>query len=199
MGTELELKLHLDGAQQLEAVLCWPKLDTIRVGAPYELRMETSYFDTVGGDFSARRWTVRRRLENGVSVICVKTPREKGALLRGEWETEADSLTDALPTLLEQGAPEELASLVTQELVKVCGARFLRRAQLLEPEPGVRLELAADAGVLLGGGRELPFYELELEHKAGDAEGLFRFGRTLAAEFGLSPEPKSKFARARRL
>ena len=39
-----------------------------------EITMETTYYDTPDKILSARRWTLRRRMENGVSVCTLKTP-----------------------------------------------------------------------------------------------------------------------------
>ena len=58
------------------------------------------------------------------------------------------------------------------------------------------MELALDRGVLLGGGRELPFAEVEVELKSGSDQAAEEFAHALAAEFGLSVQPKSKLARA---
>lgn len=200
MGSELEIKLHLDDEAQLLQVLAWEKLPALRQGEPYTLEMETTYYDTVLRDFSSRTWTVRRRLENGCSVICVKTPREDPtSLLRGEWEVEAPSLPEGLPQLVERGAPAELPALAAHGLIETCGARFVRRAQLLRLSGQTLCELAADAGVLLRGDRCAPFFEVELELKQGDGAELFVFGQELASRFGLHPESKSKFSRARAL
>lgn len=200
MGSELEIKLRLEDKAQLERVLAWEALAPLRVGEPYSLKMETTYFDTPAQGFSSRRWTVRRRLENGRSVFCVKTPREDPAsLLRGEWEVEADDASEALRQLAAAGAPAELPLLAKDGLTAVCGARFLRRAQLLQLEDGTRCELAADEGLLFRGEAAQPLCELELELKGGNPASLFRFGALLAETFSLTPEKRSKFARARAL
>lgn len=201
MGKELELKYHLEDEQQLEAVLSWQLLGVLRVGAPYTFEMETTYFDTKEALFSARHWTVRRRMENGRSVFCVKTPRDDPAhpLLRGEWEAEASSFAEAVPQLVALGAPAELTGLAPETLVTVCGATFTRRAQLLRLSKDTTCELACDQGVLRGGKKAQPFFEAELELKSGSEQELYAFGQMLAVCFGLSAEPKSKYARARAL
>lgn len=201
MGTELELKYRLKDAAQLEQVLSWQLLPALRIGEPYQFAMKTTYFDTPDGLFSARRWTVRRRMENERSVFCVKTPRAGAATgkLRDEWEVEAASFAEAAPELVALGAPEELAELAKDALVPVCGAQFTRRAQLLRLSKETVCELACDAGELLGKTQSQPFYELELERKEGSEQDLNAFGQMLAVCFGLSAEPKSKFARAKAL
>ena len=58
------------------------------------------------------------------------------------------------------------------------------------------MELALDQGCLLGGGKALPFGEVEVELKSGSQTDAVSFAGALAAEFGLKPQPKSKLARA---
>lgn len=188
MGREFELKYAADGETlaQIE-----------REYAPFrEIRMETTYYDDGEKNISRLRWTLRRRLENGVSVCTVKTTLPDGS--RGEWETEAEDVAAALPVLIAMGAPEALAVYVRSGLVQTCGARFTRKAALLPAGAG-QVELALDRGVLLGGGRELPFCEVEVEQKQGTDEETRRFAAGLAQRFALLPQPKSKLKRAMEL
>ena len=160
------------------------------------IAMETTYYDTSDHAFSARHWTVRRRLENGKSVCTFKFP--VATVGRGEFEVESPSLENALPELCKLSGKEELASLANSGLIPVCGARFTRLAIDLE-FGSTRIELALDRGVLLGGGKEIPLCEAEAELKAGDPGDVDRFGAYLEAAFGLVPEALSKFARAKKL
>jgi len=85
--------------------------------------------------------------------------------------------------------------LTKQGLVEVCGARFTRLYKQLSVE-GAVVELALDRGTLLGGGRELPLCEVEVELKAGTEDAAAAFAQTLAQKYGLQPEKRSKFRRA---
>ena len=60
-------------------------------------------------------------------------------------------------------------------------------------------ELAIDSGILLGGGKEAPLCEVELELKSGDPKAMTAFMEQVAAQYGLVPEPHSKFRRAKAL
>lgn len=185
MGREFELKFAA-GEEAFAALgRNWTDFTVIT--------METTYFDTPDGALARRHITLRRRLENGVSVCTVKTPASGGG--RGEWELEETDIGAAVPALCKLGCPEELLSLTAGGLVPVCGARFTRRARLLTL-PRCRVELALDEGALLGGGREMPLREVEVEVKSGSEEAASAFAEGLAREFGLTPEPKSKFRRA---
>ena len=188
MGKEIELK-YAATAAQLEALKArFPHLHSIA--------METTYYDTPQGDFSRLKWTFRRRMENETSICTLKTPMAGHG--RAEFEVECSDILEAVPLLLEQGAPQELTDLVAKGIAPSCGAKFTRLAGLLEIPAGVA-ELALDEGILLGGGRELPFMEVELELKEGSEEALVAYAAPLAAEFGLRSEPRSKVARARKL
>lgn len=185
MGREFELKYRADSAA-LAAV-------REKFGDFTSISMETSYFDTPSGDLRRRRWMLRRRLENGRSVCTLKTPLPDGS--RGEWETEAASPEEAIPALCRLGAPDKLARLCKQGLVLTCAARFTRLATPLDL-PGCTVELALDQGCFLGGSRERPFAELEVELKQGPEDAAVSFAEELAKEFSLVPETKSKVQRA---
>lgn len=201
MGQELELKLHIDSAAQMEQVRTWQPLRDLTEGPEQLLQMQTTYYDTPDGELSSRRWTFRQRHENAVCVTCLKTPCPdvSGMKSRREWETEESDLPKAVFNLVRNGAPAELASLTAEGVVPTCGAAFVRRAQLLRFEDGSTCELACDAGELYGGENRLPFYELELELKSGERTQMAAFGMCLMKAFDLHIEPYSKFARAKAL
>ena len=157
------------------------------------ISMETTYFDTADLALRQRKWTLRRRMENGKSVCTVKTPLPDGS--RGEWEVEDESLPSGVSRLCKLGAPEEILDYVNRGVAPFCGARFTRLAKALQL-PGGSVELALDEGVLLGGGRELPFAEVEVELKSGEDSVAQAFAGELAKEFDLREQPKSKLARA---
>ena len=185
MGVELELKYKADetALQSINAAFPEPGVT---------LQMETVYYDTPDGALSARHYTLRKRLENGVSVCTLKTPAKQG---RNEWETECDNIQDAVPVLCKLGSPEELSSLTQADLVPVCGAKFTRIAKTVQL-PDAVVELALDQGVLTGGDKALPFWEVEAELKSGSEAALMVFAQALAQRFSLKPEPKSKFRRS---
>ena len=188
MGREFELKFRADA----EAIAAVEKA----YGPFLEITMETIYYDTPDRDLRRLHWTVRRRLENGIPVCTVKTPASGGG--RGEWEVPCEDILKAIPLLMEQGASAEIWALAQKGLTPVCGARFTRLAALVS-RTECTVELALDRGVLLGGNRELPFAEIEVELKQGGEAEAVSFAQSLAREFCLHPEPKSKLQRAMEL
>ena len=185
MGAEFELKYAATPAQQA-AIL-------EDMGGFTPITMETTYFDTPAGALSARRITLRRRLENGVSICTVKTPPADGA--RGEWETECEEIVTAVSILCKLGCPLDLMALTKDGLVASCGARFTRMAKTVELGRG-SVEIAVDRGALFGGGREETLCEVEVELKSGSREAMEAYAAGLAEKYGLAPEEKSKFRRA---
>ena len=185
MGREFELKYRAT-AEQLAAI-----------GAAYgpfrEITMETTYFDTPDRVFSQRKWTLRQRLENGISVCALKIPGENGSC--GEWETECAEISEAVLALCKLGAPEELAALAGNGLTPICSARFIRQAAHIQRED-CTVELALDRGFLRGGIRMELMKEVEVELKSGAEEGAVAFANALAEEYRLVPESRSKFKRA---
>ena len=185
MGREFELKFRSDPSKIAAIKEKYGDFTTIS--------METTYYDTLDRKLSQRRCTLRRRMENEISVCTFKCPHKDGG--RGEWEVEAADIEEGITKLCRAGADPELMQIAAKGLVEVCGARFTRLAAPLEV-PGALVELALDQGVLLGGGKELPFAEVEVELKTGTDEAAIAFAREFAAKFDLQPEAKSKFARA---
>ena len=186
MGIEIELKYRATPEQQ-QAVLkaCG--------AAAHTISMETTYYDTADRQLSARKITLRRRLENGVSVCTLKTPASGNA--RGEWDCLRDTIEEVIPELCKLADREDLLELLGGGVVPVCGARFTRQAADIQTAD-FTAELALDNGVLLGGSREMPLCEIELELKSGNPEAMRVYMQLLAAVNGLVPEKKSKFRRA---
>ena len=185
MGREFELKFRAD-AEKIAAI-------QETYGEFIAITMETTYYDTADRRLSPLHWTLRRRYENGKSVCTLKTPAPGGA--RGEWETECGDISDAIPVLCKLGAPMQLVALTIAGVEQVCGAKFTRLAKTLALE-SCTVELALDRGCLMGGGREEPLCEVEVELKNGEEAAATAFAMALAAEFGLTPESGSKYRRA---
>ena len=162
-------------------------------GPGRQIRMETTYFDTPEGALSARRMTLRLRRENEETICTLKTPLPDGS--RGEWECATGNISGGIAALVALGAPPQLQTLTADGVVPVCGARFTRIACDVSTADGMA-ELALDQGVLLGGGREIPLCEVELELKTGTETALLTLAEAVAARCSLIPEQRSKFQRA---
>lgn len=155
--------------------------------------METTYFDTPDSRFSAGKMTLRLRRENDRTLCTLKTHLPDGS--RGEWECAAENIAAGLAGLLDAGAPADAIHLADAGLIPVCGARFTRLVTQLPTADGIA-ELALDAGIVLGGGKEAPLCEVELEKKSGSDQAVLALASQIAEAYGLQVEPKSKFRRA---
>ena len=185
MGREFELKYRANESK-IAAIAA-------KFGDFTSISMETTYYDTPERRLSPLHWTLRRRYENGKSVCTLKTPAPGGA--RGEWETECPDILSSIPELCKLGAPIQLVAYTLHGVEQVCGAKFTRLAKTLVLE-NCTVELALDRGFLMGGNREEPLTEVEVELKDGSEEAAIAFAAALAEEFGLIPEAGSKYRRA---
>lgn len=187
MATEYEWKFRATPAQLAAITGAFPESDG-------QIAMETTYFDTPTGQLSARHYTLRRRLENGQSVCTLKTPAGNA---RSEFEVRCEDITQAITQFPPMGCPTDFAQLVQEGITPICGAKFTRRVWTIFDSRGKgSLELALDEGILMGGGRDIPLCEVEVELKDGEAQYCDLFATALAARFGLTVEKKSKFRRA---
>ena len=184
MGYEFELKFR--ATEEIQAAIA-------AEGTWHSISMETTYYDTPSGALSGLRYTLRRRLENGVSVCTLKTPA--GDLGRGEWELNCGSIEAAIPELCKLSGLSQLPELVAEGLVTVCGARFTRQASAVVVED-TEVEIALDKGMLFAGDRQIPLCEVEVELKSGSREQAAAYALALAHRYDLKPEPASKFKRA---
>ncbi len=203
MATEIEMKLGVPSPDALEQVLSDPELIQYAKD-DYETRhMKSTYYDTPDNLLYQRRWTLRLRDEGGHTVAAFKTANtsdDSGFFTRKEWQCTVDNIEDAIPLLIDQGAPRELKSLLKGKgLVPCCGAEFERKSVCLYMDEGVRIEIAGDVGRLFSGSREAPICELELELLYGDAGSLPPLCNQLVADYGLTEERRSKYERARAL
>lgn len=214
MGIEYEFKYKADENTLAHVSLAFPEKAEI-------IQMETIYFDTPTGAYADRHYTLRRRKENDKYICTLKTPAEEAkkewkaevsqkynyplapnllsGSTRNEWEVECEKIEDALPLLVEQGAPEDVWCLAATEGLKcICGAKFTRVARTIKLRDSV-VELDMDYGYLLGGDKSEPFYEIEFEVKSGDKVEAGDFIYKTACQYDLEEEPRSKFARALKL
>ena len=155
--------------------------------------MHTEYLDTENGDAKNSGITLRRRFENGESVLYAKCKRyEADALsVRGEWRVISEDIQNAAKLLFSAGAPTE--KLCGLPLLVCASVRFVREEVLVTPYDGFSFLLSFDDGVF---GECTHFTEIELELVSGNAEELVTFGNALAKKYSLTPEPRSKYARA---
>jgi inorganic triphosphatase YgiF len=186
MGIEFELKFRATPLQQVLLMKKFPQ-------EGQSFAMETVYYDTPDSALSRRAYTLRRRMENDISVCTLKVP--SGTYGRGEFEINCPTIEDAIPELCKLSEIPELPALLAGGVEPVCGAKFTRIARTVTAQ-GTTLEVALDKGILLGGGKTQPLCEAEVELKSGDPQLAAAYAARLAIAFGLTRETASKFKRA---
>ena len=192
MASEIELKYTPDEGFLKETLFgdreIAGKCDEIK-----KIIMETEYLDTPDNKARALGLTLRRRMENGESVLYAKSGTSTiGALsIRGEWSVSSDDVKNAAKLLAEEGAPTE--QLFGRELCIMTRVAFTRYECTVTPRKGFSFSLSYDEGIL---GRDHKFCEIELELLDGECEELMEFGERISERLNLKPETKSKYARA---
>ena len=155
--------------------------------------MHTEYLDTENGDAKKSGITLRRRFENGESVLYAKCRRYDADALsvRGEWRVISGDIVSAAKLLHDAGAPT--GKLCGLPLSVSASVRFVREEVLVTPYDGFSFLLSFDNGVF---GENTRFTEIELELVSGTEKELVAFGHALAKKYSLTPETRSKYARA---
>lgn len=191
MPAETELKYAPPADFLAEDLFSLPEIAPY-IGDVKTLTMQTDYLDTPFSDAKSRGITLRRRYENGKSILYAKTSRLRSNELsiRGEWSVESGDIANAAKLLCAVGAP-------TKELVglplEVCGKVAFTRYEACLTLPEFSASLSFDEGTF---GESVPFSEIELELVSGDTDELLRFGRELSMKYAFKAETASKYARA---
>ncbi|MBQ4047457.1 MAG: CYTH domain-containing protein [Clostridia bacterium] len=194
---EIEIKLTHPDPGVLMAAFRDP---AIAVGsAEQTIRMRSEYYDTADEILFAARCGLRFRAENERGVVTLKTqsaPSDASGLsVRGEFEVEADSLSEALPKICALApAYAELLRKAAPDLKMTAAVTFTRierHAVFGETE----IAFSVDTGVFNNDPAK-PFAEFEAELKRGSAEEMRTICADLAKTYGLIPLADSKLKRA---
>lgn len=204
MPVEFEIKLRIPEARLTEKLMNDPRVLETQKEEFRAVRMESFYYDTPTHELNGLKWALRIRRENGVSVATLKTNdapvQVEGMFSRLEWQCPAETLEEAIPKLMEQGAPDRLAEIAARSaFVERCLVSFVRQAALLEFAGGTMAEMAIDSGVIEAEGKSETFLELELELLVGDPAPLTAIAAQWEEQYGLTNEHASKYERALRL
>lgn len=183
----------------------WLKLQLVEQIAGYALSpgktklMHDTFVDTPDRAILAARHVCRKREVDGQIVMTLKSGQTvEGAVHRRE-ELEV-TLERELP--IGQWPPGEirdrLLSIVGDAaLVPLFDQRQTRSIRWASQGDRVVAEMSVDKVELSINGREQSYFEVEFELKAaGTEDDLAVIAACLQNEWGLMPEPRSKFARA---
>ena len=157
------------------------------------------YLDTPDHRFYAHAFAARLRQRNGALLATLKSfgaPPEGAVHARQEFEV-------AVPgpdiTTWPEGEARRLAEEIAGDrpLGRLVDVVQERHVAPLQQGERVVAELSIDTVTLANGSRAEPVYELEVELAPdGTAEDLAALSAVFADEYGLQPQPLSKFERA---
>ena len=196
MAVETEIKLSLP-PRAASRLARHPLLVGI---TPLRQRLLNTYYDTPDLRLQRERIAVRYRKKGWQWLLTVKcaTSSAGGLARRNEWEVPGQPGEFDFSHVDDKKLRRLLESLRT-ELTPAFTTDFVRNAWLIEPQPGVRIELALDRGQIEAKGRQAAICEVELELLDGGLEALFATASALQADLPLHPEVSSKAERGYRL
>jgi inorganic triphosphatase YgiF len=192
MPNETELKYAPAKDFSKDMLFSLPEISPF-CGEVREIAMKTEYLDTKDSLAASRGVSLRRRVENGKSILYAKCNLcTSGELsVRGEWQVDGDDLSLAAELLESAGAPTDF---LKGHPLEVCGrVSFVRHEAVVSLPEGLSFALSFDEGTF---GENAPFSEVELELLSGEPDDLLRFGRDLAEKYSFTPESRSKYARS---
>jgi inorganic triphosphatase YgiF len=186
----------------------WLRLQSIEQVAGYTLssgemkQVHDTFMDTPAHDILRSGHVCRQREVDGQIVMTLKSKQQVVDTVHRREELEV-TLPHALP--IDQWPPSE----IRDRLLSLIGAvpltplfdqrqqRFVRWATWGDR---VVAEMSVDKVELAFDDRRQSYFEVEFELKgAGTEDDLAVIAACLIADWGLRPEPSSKFARARKL
>lgn len=167
--------------------------------------MKAAYFDTDDYILSRNDIAFRVRMEGSRIVASLKWngASDKGLHTREEINVpvkdEACFIAPDPEIFKESSTGREMMKLVRgKPLHSLLETRFLRSRMRIDTGKSI-CEVAIDEGEIVTDFGTLPICELEIELFSGDKEDIRRIGETLAEKYGLTEEPKSKYARGLKL
>lgn len=193
VGSEIELKLRVAPARlrDVMALLLPAHGFTTR-------KLAATYFDTPALELSRQRIALRVRREGGRWVQAVKGGGSAASGVHERLEIE-NVLRDRHPDLsiLPRHPVTKIlrSRKVAASLAPVLHTEITRSRCVLEPEPGVLIEVAVDRGVIRSGRRRERICELELELKSGPVSALFELAQQITQTVPLALEHRSKAER----
>lgn len=194
---EIELKLAAS-PENLERLLRSPVIRHAARGRAHTRSLTSVYYDTP--DFALLHEGVALRLRRDgrrwAQTIKAAGKVQGGLHLRDELETPVPAQILNFHALAASGMSRVFEDQALRaELRPLFATEFRRTLRDLEPQAGLRIELAVDVGHIRAGPAGAAISEAELELKEGAPEVLLDFALTLLEQVPLRLEPASKAQR----
>ena len=202
---EIELKYKIESNDQMDAIWNDEFIASMEEkDSREELLIKAVYFDTEDFLLQKNQIAFRVRLE-GTRMIGTLKWRDhdqsvKGLYMREEINVPLNNeeyFIAPSPAIFKQ-------SEVGRDLMEAVGDKplrgifetvFLRRKMRIETGNTI-CEVALDKGEIIAKDEKAPISELEIELYAGKQEDLLSIGEKISKKYDLTPELKSKYARA---
>ena len=170
---------------------------------PETVKMFAVYYDTADQALRANNVTIRVRKENESSFATLKWgghPAMNGLFEHQEINVplgSSENVKDIPREVFEQSLDGQRMETLLEgkELLPLVQTDITRRRLKVYTGTGIA-ELSVDQGRVIGGEKEEAVSELEIELYAGSLEDVLELTDTIAAEYALIPENRSKYARA---
>ena len=202
---EVEIKLEAASSEELSQIAKLRAVGSYRLRSRRAQHLQSRYFDT--RDFALARAGIAlrvRRAGRNWEATAKWSGRVAGSLHRRPELTVPLPGEPTMPFTLPEGPlrTQLTAVVLGRRLSPIVGTDVQRRLRDLLPARGAAgeplAELALDTVALRGpDGAPVgaPYYEVEIERRAGRKRDLTELSHALQQRFGLIPSPGSKFAR----
>ena len=193
---EEETELKLSAASRTLARLAADPLLGKPSGAAQSL--VAIYFDTPRFSLWRQGLVLRLRRERG---RWVQTVKGRGALDAGlhrriEAGNAARSAVPDPGRIADPDLRKRVADIVgARRLVPIFRVEVSRETRLVSPAPGSSIEVSIDRGAIVAGASRVPVSEVELELKAGPAQGLFELALAISQRYAARLAHRSKAER----
>lgn len=199
---EIELKYRLENediAKQVEEVTS--NSDYTVDDSDHRLEMKAVYFDTEDGLLQKNLIAFRIRKEGTRNIATLKWGgRQEGSLhVREELNISVGSgeipVSPDIDVFSQSEIGEKMIEIIGhKKLVPIMNIDVSRHQWQAEDENTI-VEFCFDDGEIRVGDQVEKIREMEIELITGDENKLMILGDRLAAEYGLEPEKRSKYAR----
>lgn len=201
---EMEAKLRVPNARVAAQLRGLKQLGDYALGAPREIKVRDTFYDTAARHLSKRHITLRLRLPStGSALVTVKRAAKQRGAIHHRPEIEGHvSLSRAPARLAPQALPRPVRAALPATLRDESFLRLLTNTQertVRTVRQGRRTvaEWSLDRVQFRADGRTHTFIELEIERKGGGTRvDLVKLVALLVQAWNLQGVTSSKFARA---
>lgn len=196
---EVEAKFAVPDVATLRRLKTADSLAGLKLVEPRTRKIRDTYLDTADRHISAAGYVCRHRQQDERHLITLKRPKSLDGAVHRREELEVDLVGDRQPADWPPGPLRERVLGVVgdsplQPLFALDQTRHVRNV-ILEGE--LLGELSLDEVVMAADDRETAYFELEIELASEERDrDLVALAAYVEVEWGLEPQPQSKFQRA---